>query len=117
MDSQNAHETVESLQVAYSKLFTTLAKTQQDDAHSLAQPYPLRYVPSVATDCTEVDLSKLLDDDCPICDDTLIVIAQCAICERDFPEDSMILREHEPSRDGTVDVDVICAECTTKGWV
>jgi hypothetical protein len=59
VNSQNTPETVESLQVEYSKLFTTLAKTQQDDAHSLAQPYPLRYVPSVATDSTEVDLSKL----------------------------------------------------------
>lgn len=60
MDSPNVFdETVESLQVAYSKLFTPLTKAPQDDVSSLAQPYPLRYVPSVATDSTEVDLSKL----------------------------------------------------------
>ncbi len=49
-------ETAESLQAAYTRLFSPVTEANEPDSQSLAQPYPLRYVRSITTDSTEVTL-------------------------------------------------------------
>lgn len=47
--SDSAADKARQLQDAYLRLFRTTARPE-DDAGSLAQPYALRYVPSITTD-------------------------------------------------------------------